>query len=270
MRSWKAARFGLVAMALGVAAGPARADEVIHFEGGTSPGQFPGVSTLLDDVGIGSGNVASETTVSAFTVPGSGSVSLTFKIEVDFGAFLYEFGFYDVSAVTADPIADKQGFAVEALSSATMIFDDRVDDVGATKTVTVLGGTTLGFFIVPNNTIAGFLADPDAFYDPFVFDFAADGGLRAPLFSRADANPGELDQFLSFVGNGKTLFTFEDLSRAGPTDESFTDLGFTVDAALIPVSPVPEPGTLLGGLAAALLGGGVAWRRRRRRVRPSP
>ena len=63
---------------------------------------------------------------------------------------------------------------------------------------------------------------------------------------------------LSFVGRGKTLFTFEDLTRVTfppPTlasDEDFTDLAFSIDVEL-----VPEPSSLVLLLLAmmALLAG---------------
>ncbi len=230
----------------------ARADVIQHFNTGTAPGQFPTVSTLLDAVGIGQNNVASETIATSFQVPGSGPVNLTFRVEIDGGFFFYEFGFVDTSLVTAHPITNQQAFAVQALTQAVSIFNDLVDDPGSTRTVQASGGQNLMFFIVPNNTIANFLANPSAFYNPFTFDNVFVNGRRAPLFSLADANPGEFDQLLSFIGNGKTLFTYEDLSRAGPTDNSFIDLGFTADAQLVPVA-IPEPTTLVLGCSGSLL-----------------
>lgn len=215
----------------------ARADTIRHFTDGTAPGQFPGVSNLLDSVGIGQSNVASETTASSFVVPGAGPVNLSFAVEVDFGSFQYEFGFFDVSQTTANPVTQPKSFAIEALTNATSVFDDRLVNPGATRTLTVNGGQELGFFIVPNNTIAGFLANPDVFFDPYTFGLV--GSRQAPLFALANANPGQFDQFLSFIGNGVTLFTFEDLSRAGTTDNSFTDLGFTIDAELLPSNQIP-------------------------------
>jgi hypothetical protein len=224
--------------------GAARGDEVRQFDPpGTLPGRFPLVSELLNSAGIGASNTGAETTETAFVVPGSGPVDLTFKVERDGGSFLYEFGYFDPSRVTADPVSATRDYAVQALSGATSVFDDRTADPGATRTLRVQGGQTLGFFIVPNNTIANFLADPDDFYPP-TFQF---NGFRAPLFSNSDANPGQFDQLLSFAGNGVTLFTFEDLSRVQGSDNSFVDLGFTVNAQLI---PVPEPAAWAAGLLA--------------------
>ena len=59
-------------------------DTVRHFDPpGTSPGRFPLVSSLLNNVGIGANNSESETVATAFRVPGSGEVDLTFNIQVD-------------------------------------------------------------------------------------------------------------------------------------------------------------------------------------------
>ena len=41
---------------------------------------------------------------------------------------------------------------------------------------------------------------------------------------------------LSFAANGTSLFAFEDLMRAGETDESFIDLVFTMNAEIVPAS----------------------------------
>jgi hypothetical protein len=62
-------------------------------------------------------------------------------------------------------------------------------------------------------------------------------GVSESFFSVSDANPGEFDQLLSFVGNGVTLFTFEDLTRiaGGGSDDDFEDIAFTIDAELNPV-----------------------------------
>lgn len=115
-------------------------------------------------------------------------------------------------------------------------------------------GTELGFFIVPNNTVTTFLSSPGDFYPPATSPDA----LCAPHFSNENANPGEFDQFLSFVGDGITHFTFEDLTRIGESDEDFTDMAFTIDAELRPVDPggeIPEPGRAVLGLAGLAAGG---------------
>lgn len=232
--------------------GTARADVVTHF----GDGPFPDVTVLLN--GQGMNNPAFETTALTFMVPGTtGNVDLTFTFLRDTGVFLFNFGFFDVSTVTANPVTQTQLYATQALAGATLIFDDNVDNPGATAMATVTAGTTLGFFLIPNNTLAAFNANPGDFYP----SQTSNNALRSPLFSVTNANPGQLDQMLSFVGNGKTLFTFEDLTRTGPSDQDFTDLAFLVDAEL-PPQPVPEPGaSLLLGLG--LLSAGLVHRRRR-------
>jgi hypothetical protein len=220
--------------------GSAHAGVVTHF----GDGPFRDVSTLLDLVGIGSSNVNSETTANLFVTPGapSSSTDLTFTFRRDTGAFLFSFGFFDISTVSANPITQTQLWATQALANATQVFDDRLVDPGATATFNVNAGTVLGFFLIPNNTLANFNADPGLFFP----SQTSDQSRRSPLFSVSEANPGQLDQMLSFVGNGVTLFTFEDLTRTGSSDQDFTDLAFTVDAELSPVNPnvVPEPSTL--------------------------
>ena len=233
-------RTGIVVfLSTGLLGGPLHADTITHF----GDGPFPGVSTLLDDVdiGIGSGNTGSETTAETFVVPGASgtTTTLTFTFEEDLGGYLFTFGFYPLSAVSGiDPETEKVDYAIQAITNATLIFDDVTQDPGVTASFPVLAGTELGFFIVPNDTFANFLADPTSFYDPPANtgdDIFAN--KRSPLFSVADANPGEFDQLLSFIGNGVTLFTFEDLTRnpGGNTDNSFTDLAFTIDSELEPV-----------------------------------
>ena len=241
--------FARIALAAPLAAAlvlplPAQADVVTHFGDGVGSD----VPSLLDAVGIGSGNAGSETTATTFVVPGvSGDTNLTFNFVRDTGAFVFNFGFFDISTVSADPVTEKQAWATEALMSATLVFDDGADNPGATSMHTVAAGTTLGFFLIPNNTLAAFNAAPGDFYP----SQTSNAALRAPLFSVSDANPGELDQMLSFIDAGVTLFTFEDLTRTGPSDEDFTDLAFTIDAELIPGTPVPEPESEL------LLGAGL-------------
>jgi hypothetical protein len=234
-----------------VAHAPARGDTITHFGDGVGSD----VPTLLDLVGIGSGNAGSETTASSFIVPGilGTDTLLTFTFERDTGGFLFDFGFYPIAAVAANPVTQKQDYAEQAIGAATSVFNDAFDNPGATTAVTVGAGTELGFFIVPNNTVGNFLASPGSFYPSQV----ANALLRSPLFSVSDANPGELDQMLSFVGNGVTLFTFEDLTRTDVSDQDFTDVAFTIDAELRPVVPpngVPDGGSTLGILLAGLLG----------------
>lgn len=225
---WSVAAIAVASMGFSVGAS---GDVVTHFGDGVGSD----VPTLLDLVGIGSGNSGSETTAIVFSVPGppASTTDLTFTMERDTGGFFFSFGFFDLSTVTGiDPIADKEAWATAGLAGATEIFDDLLDDVGATRMVSVPAGTVLVFYLIPNNTLAAFNANPGDFFPSQTTNSA----LRSPLFSFSDANPGELDQMLSFIGNGVTLFTFEDLTRTGVSDADFTDLGFTIDVELNPAS----------------------------------
>lgn len=241
---------GAAALSL-LAAGSARADTITHFGNGVGPA----LGTFLDDVGIGAANTGAETTATSFFVPGlSGTnTTLTFHLASDNGTFNFQFGYFDMAAVSANPVTDPVTFATQALSASTLVFDDITQNPPATATFSVAAGTNLGFFIVPNNTIANFLANPALFYPPTPL---SDVAHRSPLFSLSDANPGQFDQMLAFAGNGKTLFAFEDLTRVGASDNNFTDLIFSLDAqlAVLPPAPVvPLPAAAWGGLL--LLGG---------------
>ena len=248
----------------------AAADTITHFGDGAGGALVPGI---LNSTGIGAGNTGAETTATTFIVPGAPATSttLTFTFQADFGGYLFNFGFYDRNAVTADPVTDTLNYATQAITNGSLVFDDNVHDAGQTASFSVAAGTELGFFLIPNNTRANFLASPASFYpeplgEPFNFRTT-----RAPLFSDTLANPGQFDQLLSFVGNGVTLFTWEDIARTGASDDSFADLAFTIDVQLTPRppsgTPVPLPASLWMG--ASLLGGLGAFRMLRRRANQS-
>jgi len=210
----------------------AYADTVQHFGIGPNDGPFGDVPDLLTTLMIPN-NAGSETIAEEFMVPGvSGTVDLTYTFERDTGSFFFSFGFCDASTVIGiDPITDKQAWATACLAAATEVFDDNSVNVGATSMHTVSAGTELIFYVIPNNALAVFNANPGSFYQsPTPNNF-----LRAPLFSVSNANPGEFDQMLSFVGGGVTLFTFEDLTRAGASDQDFTDIAFSIDVELMPM-----------------------------------
>ena len=205
------------------------------------------VSTILNTQGIGSTNSAAETAISSFVVPGtSGTVSLDFTLGVSEGGFKFTFGLYDLSAVTADPITQRQEYARQAIqqsvNSQWIVFSEHspFNNVATnTKSISVNVGTTIGFFIVPNATAESFLGNPSAFYGAGANFNAPDSPLNvsnqfwSPLFSASDANPGQKDQMLSFVGNGKTVLSFEDLTRTSfESDSDFNDLVFSINTPL--------------------------------------
>ncbi|NEQ99940.1 MAG: DUF4114 domain-containing protein [Cyanothece sp. SIO2G6] len=223
---------------------PAFADTSTHFGDGFGSD----VPSLLDDVGIGSQNAASETTATTFLVPGAPGSTTDFDFEFlrDTGGFQFSFGFFEVDQDLSgfDPVLNKEAWALEALADATLVFDDRVNDPGdVSNTFSLDSGSEIGFFLIPNNTLANFQGSPSSFFP----SQTSVSSLRSPLFSVSDANPGEFDQMLSFVDAGVTLFTFEDLTRTGISDQDFTDLSFVVNAELRPVEqPIPEPSSWLG------------------------
>lgn len=240
--------------------GGAQADVITHFGSGAGTG----IPALLTTSGVGAGNPGVETTAETFIVPGASgtTVDLTFGLTQDTGAYQFSFGFFDINDVMADPLTDKTTWAAEALSSATLVFDDRTSAPGDTVTISgVSAGDEIGFFLLPDNTLAEYLSP----------SWIGSGNLE-PLFSVANANPGEYDQMMSFIGNGVTLFTFEDLSRNGASDEDFTDLAFTINVEVgegaIPTQQIAAPPVLsLLAVGAAAISGGLV--RNRTATRPA-
>lgn len=218
-----AAASGLVlAAVLWAAPMNAYADTIRYADGG-----FRSVQQSLSGLGYNTSDPSIESTAESFIVPAAqGSAArLDFSYIRDTGSYRFSFGVFDRGAVTADAVSDRQNWAIQALSAATVIFDDRETDPGATASVEFSAGTDLGLFLIPNDTLASVLENPAAFYG---------GGRPAPLFSVADANPGSFDQLMTFEAGGLTTFAFEDLSRAGYSDEDFTDLVITMTSSPLP------------------------------------
>ncbi|MFT5486063.1 MAG: hypothetical protein ACI9JL_002401 [Paracoccaceae bacterium] len=245
------------------------ADTIRYADGG-----FGSVQQSLSGLGYNLSDPSIESTAESFIVPGvaggapggasGGSTRLDFTYVRDTGSYRFSFGVFDRGAVTADPVSDRQNWAIQALGASTVVFDDRVTNPGATASVEFAAGTDLGLFLIPNDTLASVLENPAAFY----------GGSRpAPLFSVADANPGSFDQLMTFEAGGLTTFAFEDLSRAGYSDQDFTDLVITMTADPLPgqflvqteaaSTAIAEP----RGLAILMLAGlSLVWLRARRRT----
>jgi len=240
--------------------------------------------TLLNDFGIGTCNMVLdpecddiETTTQFFTVPPfplppvtdpptppTTMGDMTFIALEDSGDFGYFFFACNFTTVTGlDPILERQAWATACLSDPNLLeifvdgatFEDHF--AGDTNTFSICAagcdlapGDVLVFGIIPDNSLAGFLASPGDFYNDDIG--VGDGPAvlsptsnRAPLFFVEDANPGENDQGLAFLfdppapADGKTMFTFEDLTREPGeggfplSDADFTDLGFGLDLVLI-------------------------------------
>ncbi len=227
-----------------------------------SPISYPNVTTALaTEFGA---NPVSETALTYYQVNGVGPATLDFRFKTDFGGFQFNFGAYKVTAsllaIDTSTDAGKIAYATQALASgnAGLIFNDVVDNPGATASVTmiagdtIMGGDTLGFFLIPNNSLTDFQTNQGSF---------ALTGLgnpsRWPFFGFSDANPGGLDQLMSFggtsiiTGNSTSMFAWEDLTRlAGAgSDNNFSDLIFTVEGVTATPPVVPEPATFAFGLA---------------------
>lgn len=215
------------------------ADTVTFF--GDNVGQTD-IPMLLDSVGIGATNFASESVAEWYVVPGAPGemVAVRFRFIWDrpnpiVGELFFSFGFYLLDSVSANPSADRLAHAIEALSAqnATLVFDDReVDPPSVSQEYIFPAGTRLGFFSIPNNQLDAFRADPGSFYEDPNGQGSNDelGRTRSPLFSRASANPGGFDQMLAFAANGATLFAFEDIARTSPfSPMEFNTLVFQVE-----------------------------------------
>lgn len=251
----------VLATALVAVPGFSNADTIRYDDGG-----FGSVQQSLSGLGYDTSGPSIESTAETFIVPGTsgGATRLDFTYIHDTGSYNFSFGVFDRGEVTADPVSDRQNWALQALGAATMVFDDRETNVGATASVDVAAGTDLGLFLIPNDTLDAVLDNPAAFY----------GGNRPdPLFSVSDANPGGFDQLMVFEAGGLTTFAFEDLSRAGSSDEDFTDLvitmtstpfyGDSVAQSAVAATEIAEPPALAILITAGLA---FAWLRGRRRA----
>ncbi|MEQ9448995.1 MAG: DUF4114 domain-containing protein [Rhodospirillaceae bacterium] len=214
----------------------ARADAITYFGGGN----FTSLTGTLQGLGYNTADPGIESANQLFAVPGqAGSTTrLDFTFMQDFGGYQFSFGFFDRSAVSADPIAQRAVWGAQALAAATEVFDNRTVSIGDTASFDVAAGTQLGWFLIPNDTLAAVLSDPAAFYA---------GNRPEPLFSVSEANPGSFDQLLTFEAGGLTTLAFEDLTRAGSSDMDFNDMVVTLRTSVISetsievVNQVSEP-----------------------------
>lgn len=221
---------------------------------------FSSLGNTLQTLGYDPADPAQQVNRETFTTPGApgNSVRLDFTFVRDVGSYQFSFGVFDLAAVTADPATARETWGSQALAAATEIFDNRNVSIGDTASLEVASGAQLGWFLIPNDMLETVLADPEGFYD---------GGRSEPLFSVSTANPGGFDQLLTFETGGLTALAFEDLSRAGGSDQDFNDLVVTMRTTLISGSSietaeVSEPAfALLMFFAAIAL---VACRRQQR------
>jgi hypothetical protein len=224
----------------------------------TSPALYPSVTTgLVQEFGTASFPPLTETALSYYQVQGSGPVTLTFRFHFDTGGFLFNFGYYRWSpaldAIDTSTTAGKIAYATQALApgNASLIFDDATDEPGAVRTVTLNGGDVIGFFLIPDESLATFQSNPASFAVDGTgsIRLGLPGANRWPLFGLAAANPDGADQLMSFsgtsaaTGNPSSMFAWEDLTRATiagnpyPSDNAFNDLIFGIEG----VSAVQPP-----------------------------
>ncbi|HZJ14938.1 MAG TPA: DUF4114 domain-containing protein [Chthoniobacteraceae bacterium] len=231
----------------------------------SNPAAYPNVTAQL---GLEYGaNPVTETTFQYYTVNGAGAATLNMRFKEDLGGYQFNFGAYKVTpallAIDTSTDAGRIAYANQALApgNAALIFNDSTQDPGASAALTmigasnIMGGDTIGFFLIPNQTLAEFQSNPGS------FSLTGNGFAQPPnawpLFGDATANPGGFDQLMSFdgtsiiTGNPTSMFAWEDLTRLPGTgttsDESFSDLIFTVEG--VTAAPVPEPATIGFGIA---------------------
>jgi hypothetical protein len=182
-------------------------------------------------------------------------------MHADTGSFQFNFGYYNylpsLNAIDTSTTAGKQAYATTALApgNAVLVFNDVIHDPGATTTKTVNGGELLGFFLIPDDTLANFQTSPGSFAVTGVGSatFGIGGPRRWPFFGYAAANPGGKDQLMSFSGTSRAtgrrsnMFAWEDNSRASlpgdfVCDNAFNDLIFAVEGVEASVtSPLAIP-----------------------------
>jgi hypothetical protein len=245
-----------LAMMLGVSlcVSHAQADSVSY---SADPDTYTDVTNSLRDV-FGTSSLSSgvfeETNFGLFQVEGSGLVDVPFVFLFDDGGYEFEFGYFEVTNTLLnmpyDSVAEKEAWAMEALSTAEVIFVDRNADGipsgsrydhaqqvstdgddpytsasndanrdSATNgynttnnkvTISMPAGTLISLFIIPNNTLSNFLADGN---DGDFSNFALNGsgGAAWPLFTLNEGNPGNQSD-----GSGEGMdqvFGFEGTTR---------------------------------------------------------
>lgn len=203
-----------------------------------------GVHQTLEKLGMAS---AEYEVISQLFVMPEGPIELNMlddrsSMKFDLCAFDYE----QVRMLDPSSLA----FRVRAAEIAVSVMDDRVANPGTPlkfdPAAHGLAGKTVGFLFVPNNKREVFLRNPWR-YTP---KGHGERTKRQPLFSLNSANPGALDQLLSFESAERTVFALEDHTRYedmdAPEQGAFSDSLF--DDAMISISPRLQP---VNGFAGA-------------------
>jgi hypothetical protein len=204
----------------------ANADAMLY-----DPAKHPNVGSDLALLG----GAWTENTSELWTVPGTlGSTSLTFEYLAQSGGFEFSFGYY----LSTD---------LAPISQSRLLFDERTATPGDSITVSLPAGAQIGFWLIPDGTVAH-------------------PGFKLPLFSETGKNLFCFDQLLSFEQNspqgGLHYISWEDvLLPLG--DKDYNDARFAFSAASTPQQPVPEPAEY-AALAGLGLVGFAAYRRWKR------
>lgn len=247
----KFAAFALAALALAV---PAARAESVDCPDLPPAGEFfpPGtlcrsIPRVLDDLEWP--RTSTEVTSNELTIPGGDDIAdadLTFDFVHDDGDFNFCFGFCleaNLNTTVIDNIRAEVATSDERLEFAkncildngVAVFDDLEHDDGHQ---TIIPGVPVPsnviFFLIPNNPVEDFAADPETFW----------ANERQPLFSLSGANPEYLDQLVLFQSGSNTAFAWEDKTRVKEggdspvdSDEDFGDLVFKVNTLINPTVP---------------------------------
>ncbi len=128
---------------------------------------FPGALPIITGEGL---TIGDDTPVQTFTVSGSGSVDIKFTLTFEEGDFLFSFGHYDVGAVTATFPTDNVGleaYMIDAIMNhGVLIFDEHSggNTDGDMVTLPIDAGTEIGFFLIPNDSLANFNLAPASYF----------------------------------------------------------------------------------------------------------
>jgi hypothetical protein len=222
---------------------------------GTDPSAYPETTAQLNSMFP---HGYTESTAGLFDVTGSGTTQFTIKYASQDGAYNFSVGYFIYNGTLPSNTASAsslESWAYNTVAGGKELFDERTSSPGATATINLPAGSVIGFYLIPNDTLADFLANGKN-YNPFT-------SSAWPLFSIAGANPNSSDQAMVFssgtsaMGNNGVLLSWEDMLRLTPnsqSDSDFNDLILTANC----LQPVPEPSTYAlasAGLLALLLAG---------------
>lgn len=168
--------------------------------------------------------------VQTFEVPGSDDQILNFDFVFREAGYNNELGYFivdDTSGIIDGKKPDEDGYLQLALQRAHMIFPSGSYANTPDQSLSVVGGTTLVFFIVQNNTLmnlAQFNPKNELNKTPLAF------------FSIDSLNPDGKDHFIGYISTEGTdpitQFGFEDLTGGGDSD--YDDVVFNIHSVLQP------------------------------------